>query len=156
MLWLKVALALCVIAFGTFLGYAAAGKYRSRAQFYVQLHDFNERYLSELGYARKPLGELLRSFDARGDFKKMLDAFAAERRTEVKFSYLTAEERENCGNYLSQLGRGDARSQRDAFGARRAELGEKKKVCAGQAKEKGALYTKLGLMAGLAFVILIV
>ena len=156
MFWIKVGLAVLIAAFCTALGYFAAGKYRARKLFYSEFTRFNERYLSELGYARKPLGELLRSFDARGDFKKMLDAFAAERRTEVKFSYRTAEERENCGNYLSQLGRGDARSQRDAFGARRAELGEKKKVCAGQAKEKGALYTKLGLMAGLAFVILIV
>ena len=58
--------------------------------------------------------------------------------------------------HLAQLGRGDARSQHDFFGIRRSTLVEKKGICVKQAKEKGELYLKLGLLAGLAFVILIV
>ena len=55
MLWLKFLLAGCSIAFCVALGYLAANKYRSRRKFFDAFHTFNERYLSELGYARKPL-----------------------------------------------------------------------------------------------------
>lgn len=156
MLWLKLLLAGCVIAFGVGMGYFAAGKYRSRARFFAQLHDFNERYLTELGYARKPLSVLLKEYEGSGDFQRTLERFSSEHVAQVRLSYLTDAEKKECSDYFSMLGRGDARSQREYFGARRGALGEKKSACEKQAKEKGELYLKLGLLAGLAFVILIV
>ena len=54
------------------------------------------------------------------------------------------------------LGRGDALSQSGFFSARRAALEQKKADTEKEAKARGALYLKLGLLAGLAFVILII
>ena len=155
-LWLKFLLAVCIVAFGIGMGYFAAGKFRNRARFYSQWFEFNERYLTELDYARKPLSVLLKTYRGGGDFQKILDNFSSERKIRVKLNYLTEEERRECEEYFSMLGRGDARSQHDFFGIRRSTLVEKKGICAKQAKEKGELYLKLGLLAGLAFVILIV
>ena len=156
MLWLKLLLACCVVLFSVALGYFAAEKFRNRARFYTQLHAFNERYLNELGYARKPLSSLLDGYAGNGDFQKTLRILAAEHKISLKYSYLTDEEKKECANYLSMLGRSDAHTQREYFGGQRNALSEKKSACAKVAKEKGELYLKLGLLAGLAFIILIV
>ena len=156
MIWIKVALCVLVLAFGVGIGYLAGSRSRDRRAFFSQLADLNERYLSELEYARKPLGEFLSAFPARGDFKRTLDGFASSRAPKLKFSYLTAEEKKECAGYLSMLGRGDALSQKGYFGARREQLAAWKAASEKEAKAKGELYMKLGLLAGLAFVILII
>ncbi len=156
MLWLKVVIACAIIAFSVGLGYLAANKYRCRRAFFRQMYDFNERYLSELDYARKPLPVFLKEYPASGDFRKTLDAFAQTRTAELKYSYLTQEEKKECGDYFSMLGRGDAQSQSGYFGARREPLGERKAACEKEAKARSELYLKLGLLGGLAFVILII
>ena len=156
MLWLKITVACAVIAFGCWIGWLAAGKYRYRYRFYTQFNDFNERYLSELLYARKPLPVFLKEFPAAGDFKKMIDSHAAKQKNECSFSYLTKEERAACCDYMGMLGRGDAQSQGEYFGAQRQTLAEKKKKCEQEAAKYNALCLKLGLLGALAFVILII
>ena len=89
MLWLKLLLAGCVIAFGVGMGYFAAGKYRSRARFFAQLHDFNERYLTELGYARKPLSVLLKEYTGSGVFQRTLGRVTSAHVAQVGFSSLS-------------------------------------------------------------------
>ena len=93
MLWIKVALACLAIAFSVGIGYLAANKYRCRRDFFSQLSDFNERYINELEYARKPLPVFLKETSATGDFKKMLEEFSSSRAPQLKFSYLTKEEK---------------------------------------------------------------
>lgn len=156
MLWLKILLSCLIIAFSVGIGYLAGNKYRCRRSFYAQFYDFNEKYLHELDYTRKPLPEFIKTFPATGDFRKVLDEFARTRKTEAGYSYLTQDEKRECGDYFSMLGRGDAQSQSGYFSARRAPLGEKKAACEQEAKARNQLYLKLGLLAGLAFVILII
>ena len=149
-------LSLLIIAFCTLLGYIAASKYRSRKNFYSQFQLFNERYLTELSYSRRPLPVVLEEYGNGGDFEKLLKKFSEKRTVECKYGYLTKEERSETGEYLSMLGRGDSRSQHDFFASKKGNLAEKKAQSELDAKKRGDLYLKLGLLAGLAFVILIV
>ncbi len=155
-MWLKVLLSLLVVAFCTALGFFAAAKYRSRRRFFGQFCAFNERFLNELDYARKPLSAFLAESSYTGDFGKSVKAFDLTRRNEFGYGYLTKEERAFCEDYFSMLGRGDALSQRGYFASRSGTLGEKRDLSRKEAKERGELYCKLGLLAGLAFVILII
>lgn len=155
-MWIKFLICICIVAFCIFLGYLAAAKYRSRKKFFSQFEAFNERYLTELTYARKPLAEFLREYSYSGDFAKTVGAFAQRRETEPKLSFLTKDEKKLCADYFGMLGKGDAVSQKSFFSARKAELNEKKSASERDAKSRGELYLKLGLLAGLAFVILIV
>ena len=155
-MWIKVLLALAIVAFATLLGYLAATKWRLRRDFYVQLCLFHERYLNELGYARKPLGEFLKEYSYKGDFAKVVQAFGEERKTQIGLGYLTKEERAEAVDYFSMLGKGDAASQKGYFSAQTAALTQKREGAQREAKTRGELYTKLGLLAGLAAVILIV
>ena len=57
---------------------------------------------------------------------------------------------------FSMLGTGDALSQKNYFSAQTAALTRKRENGVKEAKSRGELYVKLGLLAGLAAVILIV
>ena len=156
MLWIKIVLACAAIAFCTLLGHFAASKYRSRRAFYGQMHTFNERYLAELGYSRKPLPQFLAEYRYTGEFARTVETLAVRREGAAPLSFLSAEENKAVQEYFQMLGRGDAHSQSGYFSARRAPLAQKKEESEKEAKERGALYLKLGLLGGLAFVILIV
>lgn len=152
-MWLKLLLCGLAIAFCALLGKFAAGKYHARKCFFSQLCDLNERFLSELKYRRTPLPDFLKTCELTGDFRKIVQAPAE---SEIKLSYLTDTEKADVRNYLLQLGRGDSVSQLGFFENRRTSLLEQKERTAKEAKEREELYFKLGLLAGLAFVILIV
>ena len=65
------------------------------------------------------------------------------------------EERAEAQRYFQQLGRGDARTQAVFFSAQAARLNALREQSAREAKARGELYLKLGLLAGLALVVLI-
>ncbi len=155
-MWLKFLLAGLIVCFCTLLGYLAAGKYRARKSLFLQLYEFNERYLTELKYRRKPLTEFLEEQSFEGDFSKIMREFGKTRKADFSLAYLTQTEKEDAKGYLLMLGKGDSRAQLGYFEGQRAALAEKKSACLREAAERGELYIKLGLLAGLALVILIV
>lgn len=151
-MWAKLLLCAVIIAFCTFLGYLAASKFRARKKFFAQMSSFNDVYLNELTYMRRTLKELIGEIRENGDFFDLLK----DRNAEVKLHYLSEEEKKECGDYLKMLGAGDSSSQKNYFSAKKTALGEKKAKSEKDAAERGSLYLKLGLLAGLAFVILII
>lgn len=156
LLWIKFVLAGLIIAFCTLLGWFASGKYRARRSFYLQFNELNNKYLSELKFARKPLTQFLKESRFKGDFEKFVGEFSRSRNVKTEYSYLTQTEKEYVAEYFSMLGRGDSHSQSGYFTAQSEGLNQKKEAIEKEAKSRSELYLKLGLLAGLAFVILIV
>ncbi len=156
MLWLKLLLAAATVAFSTALGYFLAGKYRARKLFFAEFARFNERYLAELSYERRPLGSFLAECSFEGEFGKTVEAFRERREISFPYSFLSKEEKTDGENYFSSLGRGDAHTQTAYFSAQAGRLKELKEGSEREAKERGELYLKLGLLAGLALVVLII
>ncbi len=155
-MWLKFLVGGLLVAFCTYLGYLAAEKYRKRRSFFSQFSAFNGAYLNELSYARKPLPDFIAAGDYSGEFKKTLERFSATQKAEADYAFLTPAEREEVREYFSMLGRGDSRAQLGFFRGREKGLAEKREVSAKEAKERGELCLKLGLLCGLAAVILII
>lgn len=155
-MWIKLLLSGLIVAFCVLLGYLAANKYRARKNFFAQHDAFNARYLSELAFARKPLPEFLAAYEYSGEFAKTIKEFSEKRGPELKFSFLTQEEKKDCADYFAMLGKGDSFSQRDYFSSKKQYLAEKKAETEKECKSRGGLYLKLGLLAGLAIVILII
>lgn len=156
MSWIKLFLGLVTIGFCVLLGYLAAGKYRARKAFYTQLAAFNGRYLNELSYSRRPLADFLTQFSYTGDFGVAVETFSRERVVKGELAFLKKEERSYLQDYFGMLGKGDVRSQSGFFSAQSDALNAKKTESEKEAKTRGELYVKLGLLAGLAFVILII
>ena len=88
-MWVKFILCAAIVAFSVALGSFAAGKYRARRQFYRQFYTFNERYLTELRYMRRPLGEFFSSYSYEGDFGALVLAAAEHKPWNKKAEYLT-------------------------------------------------------------------
>ncbi len=153
-MWVKILLSLLVVAFCTLIGHLASGKSRARRRFFSQLFSLNEKFLSELGYARRPLPDFLRSEPKEGEFGKLLCAVWEKK--EFSSELLSKEENALVSEYLSMLGRGDAGSQKGYFAAQKPALEALRTQSEKEAKEKSDLYLKLGVLAGLAIVILIV
>lgn len=156
MLWLKILLACLTVAFCVEIGYLMADKYRCRYAFYRQFHDFNERYLAELEYSRKPLTIFVKEFPATGEFSKLLKEWGQDGSFRCRLSCLTSQERERAEDYFSMLGRGDAQAQTAYFSAYKKQLSEARSACEKESRSRTALYLKLGLLAGLALVILMI
>ena len=155
-MWLKILISVAVVAFSTALGYLLSGKYRARRKFYEQFCLFHGQYLNELSYTRKPLTDFLKEHEYTGDFAKAIKNTVQSRGAFEKLSYLSKEEQSACENYFSMLGKGDALSQKSFFGAQTQELEAKRADGEKQAKSRASLYIKLGLLLGLAIVILII
>lgn len=145
-----------MIAFCTLLGYLAAGKYRARKSFFSQMNALNEKFLAELKFARKPLKEFLADCSFEGDFNAFIKDFEQNRISAPAVSYLTQAEKEYAAAYFSMLGKGDSHSQLGYFTAQKDPLTQKCDQLEKEAKERGELYLKLGLLSGLAFVILVI
>lgn len=156
MLWLKLLLAMATVAFSTAIGWFAAGKYRTRKLFFSEFARFNEKYLAELSYERRPLAAFLAENRFEGEFGKTVDMFREKREAYLFYPFLTKEERADGKNYFLSLGKGDAHTQITFFSAQAGKLGALKAASERAAKERGELYLKLGLLAGLALVVLIV
>ena len=151
---------MCVAVFGLCIVVALllTRRYRLRKDFFYALNLFNERLLNEVSYLRAPLSSFIGKYEFGGDFQKMLDEkkngdFGKEN---YAFVYLTTDERKFLGDYFRLIGKSDAVSQRTYLSAVRAEMGERRRSAEEEYKKYFSLYCKLGVLAGLILVILIV
>ena len=156
MILIKVLVAVLLVAFTTFLGYFLAGKYRVRKRYFAEFSRFNERYLAELSYERRQLMRFLQEETYEGEFGKAVEKFCKERTVSFDLPFLAAEERTDRENYFRRLGRGDAHTQTAFYAAQSKRLEELKLQSEREAKARTELYLKLGLLAGLALVVLII
>ncbi len=161
----KFLLGIAIVAFGSYCGYILSGKYRKRKLFFVQLKEFNERFLSEVSYYRRPLREFCSQYDYKGEFQNFLAKYFEEideishSEKNIDFSgceFLAQEDKNVISDYLKMLGKGDSSSQKAYFSASKDRLS---KLCleAEQAYKKyGDLYVKLGFLCGLLLLILMI
>ena len=154
---LKLLLCAAVVALCVAFSFLLTRRYRSRMQFYYNLSLFNERLVNEVSYTRIPLPAFLEKYSFTGDFDAMLRQKKGDFSLQnYQFSYLTEDEKKYLADYFGLIGRSDAASQRTFLSAARAELAEKKKSAEEAYKKYFALYLKLGFLAGLILVVLIV
>lgn len=162
----KFLFGLVMIAFTSFCGYLLARKYRQRKLFFRQLYEFNERFLTEIAYYRRPLREFASKYSYRGEFGGLLENFFkglevgyVQENTfmdKTHFSFLKEEERRMTEDYFLMLGRGDSVSQRGYFSSMKEQLSavctEADKTC----KKYADLYIKIGFLCGLLILILMI
>ena len=75
----KFLVGLAIVAFTSFFGYALAKKYRVRKLFFSQFYEFNDRFLSEVNYFKRPIAEVCKRFSYRGEFDLLLAGFLKKR-----------------------------------------------------------------------------
>ena len=161
---LKFFLGLAIVAFTSFCGYLFSKKYRQRKMFLSQWKEFNERFLGEITYYRRPIQEFISAYAYRGEFEDFLQGLYGnfEEISEGKralimdptYPFLTKEDKRLLEDYFLMLGRGDSASQKAYFTAAKESVGKAFLEADMQCKRYGDLYIKLGFLCGLLILLL--
>lgn len=162
---IKFIVGIAIVAFSSFCGYKLAGKYRRKKEFFKQFSTFNERFLNELSYYRRPIKEYISKFTYKGEFQLLLYQFLEYIDTddkafflildEAQFSFLTQEEKEEISDYFLTLGRGDSQSQKAYFLSGKERINKLRNEAEKTCNRYADLYVKLGFLCGLFILILI-
>ena len=160
----KFFLGVAIVAFTSFCGYLLAKKYRKRKEFFSQFCIFNDRFLSEISYYRRPIGEFFSKYAYKSEFSILLNRFlstvTAGKNIELTVSndldFLTKEEKVETENYFLMLGRGDSLSQKAYFSTQKERLAVLEKEAEKAHKKYGDLFIKIGFLCGLLILILII
>ena len=163
---IKFFLGIAIIAFTSYCGRLLAKKYRQRQQFFKQFQAFNERFLNEISYYRRPLKEFIYVYSYQGEFALLLKDFCLflQENSSIhcifedkeRYFFLKAEERQMIEDYFFMLGKGDSASQKGYFSSLKDTLVKLENETKIEAKRYGDLYLKIGFLFGLLVLILIV
>lgn len=145
----------CIVLFLTYLGYYFSAKYRERKRFFQSWTSFHKTFLSEIQFTRRPIDEILENFSDKGEFFQVLRNYLQTRKAE-EVKILTSEENALLEEYCGYLGKTDAFGQNGYFSSVSAPLAEKTKKSEEEAKKYTDLFVKLGFLAGLVLVIILV
>ncbi len=161
----KFLLGIAIVAFTTFCGYVLTRKYRRKKLFFSQLKEFNERFLSEISYYRRPIQQFFTKYTYKEEFNDFLQFYLQRLRNEPQFAgqihafpdckFLTEEEKGVIEDYFLMLGKGDSASQKAYFSSMKERLNKLQVESESAAKKYGDLYIKLGFLCGLLILILI-
>ena len=113
---LKFIFGATMVAFTTFCGYLFARKYRQRKLFFAQFSEFNDRYISEISYSRRPIKTFISAYAYKGEFDTFLRKYfevleSGQTRMhgfdfKTELSFLKQEERQIVLDYFIMLGKG--------------------------------------------------
>ena len=159
---IKTVLCVALLIFTSGIGYSFALKYRKRKLFYSQFYEFNEKFLQELGYTKRPLAEFIKNTAYKGDFSELLRLFLEGSFKETNFesyfasiTFLKNEEEKEITQFFAELGKGDCESQKKIFSNRLNLLLKKKTETDTDYKKYAELYVKLGVLVGLSIIIML-
>lgn len=161
---IKIILCLSILAFTSGVGYFLAGKYRQRKLFFTQFLQFNERFLREISYAKRPVKEFITAYSYKGEFAELLNKYLSELGKEnVEFmkyveetAFLEKDEPKTVLEYFESIGKGNSDSQKRYFTNANGVLTESFEKANAEYKKNADLYVKLGVLIGLAIIIIIV
>ena len=163
---LKMVLGLAIIAISTIGGYILSKKYRQRRRFLGQFREFNDQFINEITYYRRPIRDFLAQHTFDGEFQSLMQSYAIslDRYGEKgrkpldlsAYSFLYENEKADVIDYFSMLGKGDSASQRCYFLSIRERLTKYEAEAVSQGKKYESLYVELGFLCGLFILILII
>lgn len=161
---IKFLFGVATIAFTSFCGYLLARKYRQKRDFFTQFKEFNERFISEVSYYRRPIGEFIAQYAYRGEFNRLLEEYftgiSEGKTTNIileapEYSFLKQEEKRVVEDYFLMLGKGDSSSQKGYCLAAKDGIVKLQAEAELTCKRYADLYVKLGFLCGLLILILI-
>ena len=163
---IKFLLCIAIVAFTSLCGYLLAKKYRQKKNFFTQMVVFNERFLSELTYFRRPIHEFVFSYTYHDEFLQLLKDYSRanlkhnvnmhEILNDSTYSFLKNDEKKIVLNYFSMLGKADSAAQKTYFSSMKEILRSAEIGAITNYQKYGSLYIKIGFLIGLLILILII
>ena len=163
---LKVIFGVAVVAIATAFGYLFSKKYRQRRRFFTQFREFNEQFIHEITYYRRPIKEFLSCHTYDREFDMVLQKYEAILSNNAfknrelfdlsEYSFLNENEKTDITDYFMTIGTGDSASQKCYFLSMRERLSKYESDAISQGKKYENLYIELGFLCGLFILILII
>ncbi len=149
------------------VGYFFSTKYMKRKRFFNSIIILADKLSLEINFSRERLKVLLQNFDSAnrknllGIDERFIDYLdkKCELTSEEMFKKadcLKADEKDFVLLFLKTLGRSDVENQTKEIQNFTARFNEKKEQCDAEQKKYGALSIKLGIVAGLFCVIILI
>jgi stage III sporulation protein AB len=163
----RLFLGIIIVILSSACGFLLAKKHRKRKAFFTQLYQFNERFLNEIAYYRRPITEFVSQFTYKGEFALLLenyfesvkngdDVLLLDLQNDSNFSFLIEEEKNEITDYFYTLGKGDSVSQKNYFSSQKERLSKRQTEADTVAKKYVDLYVKLGFLFGLFLLIILI
>lgn len=159
---MKIVVGIAVVIFTTYCGWFLSRKYRRRKQFFSDMQEFNLSFLEEVGYSKRPFELFCTRKPYDSDFGTLLEEILSQRiehkttkATMDDYAFLSPDERAFVGEYFQAAGRSDSQSQKGYFSNAKIKLESLKTKGEYDGKKYTDLYTKLGFLAGLAIMIIL-
>ena len=161
--------ALCLFGCGCALGLWMSARLRRRLRSLEEMRGFFERMCASIGYAAPPMEEVVREIAEDGTLLAARDclvrlrqgepfpaAFAKAVQANAAALSLTSEDAALLVRAAERLGRTDAKGQAALLRLGIAELEPQIAAAAEDVRRRGKLYRSLGVLGGLAGVILLI
>ena len=159
----KILICLSILIFTSGCGYYLARKDRQRKLFFRQYEIFNEHFLQEIRSLRRPLHEFISSKSYKAEFADLLGIYMNSLGKTVdlcdefeEFTFLTLEERRDLAEYFNRLGKSDSDSQNRFYDEMKGRISGLVKSANEEYGKYADLYVKLGVLIGLAIIIIII
>lgn len=164
---MKYALLVILFLICTFVGYFFSLKYKKRQKFFSSLIMLAEKLDVEINYSRERLKKLIQEFDnnqrknlmgIENNYLNFLDG-DEELNSELLFkniSFLKPSEKDLVFLFFKNLGRSDVENQSKEIKSYVKRFEEQSKICDSENKKYGSLCTKLGIIAGLFLVVILI
>jgi stage III sporulation protein AB len=160
---IKFIIGIAVVVFSTYIGRLFSRRYKRRKDFFQAFDSFNHRFLSELGYSKRPIGELCASIQTKGEFFELVNTVisnrVARRSSPIdlgEYQFLSQEEKGFTSEYFSVFGKCDTASQKGYFTQAGNSISSLKTKAEDEYKKYSDLYTKLGFLCGLAIMVILI
>ncbi len=163
---MKYVLIVCIFCLCAFVGYAISVKYMKRKKFFNSLIVFADKLSLEINFSRERLKVLLENFDSAnkknllGIDEKFIEYL--DKKIELtsenifkKADVLKSEEKDCILLFLKTLGRSDVENQTKEIQNFISRFNEMKSRCDAEQKKYGSLSLKLGIVAGLFWVVIL-
>ena len=72
---IKILLCLTLLIFTSGVGYAFASKYRKRKVFFSQFYEFNQKFIQELSYSKRPIKDFIQAYPYKSEFLALLEVY---------------------------------------------------------------------------------
>lgn len=144
----------------TFLGYKFSERYRLRKKFYSGFYAFNKKMIDEISFARNSLPKIIDDFHSEETFHNILQEYKLSLQNGDKLNcekvwFLSEEEKKETEEFFSLLGKSDAFTQMNFLKTYEGKLKDLSAATAAEEKKFVSMYVKLGVLAGILALILI-
>ena len=154
---MRVVVGILITIISTYIGYRLSIKYHKRKIFFYEFSNFNKLLISELGFLKSPMPEIVKSINNKNsDFFNKINSFLDADHKDFSINYLAKEEEEYFNDYVKNISEFDDKTLSSYLNLSMKNINNYYELALTEDKKFRPLYIKLGFLIGLIILIIII